>query len=378
MFSKSLLGAFKKSLLPVVDVSVVTLLFGICFLYIAPIALNSFGLALVIGSLMTFICVYLLNGLLHILFFNNQIMVNRFGFFGKPSNEANEALSQSNMRIPSSLDATRLEFPYYNKMSNKKIDTTGKKALIAVIVIGVILVVAIILFNVLGFTSSSLFHTESCLAIKTSEDVIARGWINGLNYTSYQHDITNGWWYFYTNADNVVEVAKTVASKSGLVLEQSVLVQSIIGSTNQDILNFAIISIVVGIVVSSVYGAIRFNWIAFVPMLLGSFGIPMIVLGIASIAQIKFDQFVVMGFVLTVLVNTIFCAGILGNINQSWSRKDPYNNIEFKYIINAALTNAWQYIWVIAAAYILAGLYCLIALIRKELSLKGSIAFALL
>ncbi|MCQ2956311.1 MAG: hypothetical protein MJ233_00050 [Mycoplasmoidaceae bacterium] len=52
-------------------------------------------------------------------------------------------------------------------------------------------------------------------------------------------------------------------------------------------------------------------------MLLGAFGIPMMALGIAALTQVKFDQFVVMGFVLIVVINTIFCIGILGAINGS-------------------------------------------------------------
>ncbi len=344
---------FKGSLLPVTDISIITLIFGVCMTYIAPISFNPMGLALIIGGFAIFISEFLLNGLMHGLFFNNQIMVNNFGMFGKPSNNANEALAQSNMTIPSSLDATRLSLQYYNSMSKKKFDATGKGAIIAVSIIGVLLIVGIILFSVLGFTSSSMFHTEGCLAIKFADNIFEQSWWSQiqLQFTSYRHDITNGWWYFYTNAANLPEIATQIATQSGLVLGTDVLAKSIIGSTNQDILNLVLIAIVVSTAVCSVYAIIRFNWIAFIPMLLGSFGIPMIALGIASVSQVKFDQFVVMGFVLTIVINTIFCAGILGAINESWSRKDAYTKLEFRYIINVALTNSWTYIWTIAAAY---------------------------
>lgn len=345
---------FKQSLLPITDISVITLIFGVCFTYIAPVALNSLGLVLIIGAFMTFISVYLFNGLLHALLFNNQRTFAKFGFFGKPSNIANEMLYQSNNAVPASMDATRLELAFYSSMSKKKIDSTSKKAMIAVIVVGALLVVGIIIFSVLGFTSSTMFHTSNCLAINTDQDVIGLGWVSGLSYTSYYHDVTNGWWYFYTNASNINEVAQSIAEKiTEGKLGVQVLVQNIVGSTNRDILDFALISILVATLCSSIYGAIRFNWIAFVPMLAGSFGLPLLILGLAAICQVKFDQFVVIGFVFVVVVNTIFTSTMVGNINSAWSRKDAYNKQEFKYIVNVALANNWTYIWTSGLAYLI-------------------------
>ncbi|MCQ3915754.1 MAG: hypothetical protein MJ195_03425, partial [Mycoplasmoidaceae bacterium] len=71
--------------------------------------------------------------------------------------------------------ATKLEIPYYSSMSKKKIDTTNKKALIAVSVVGGLLIVGIIVFAVLGFTSPTLFHTTSCIAIQYDGDIFATG-----------------------------------------------------------------------------------------------------------------------------------------------------------------------------------------------------------
>ncbi|MCQ3907387.1 MAG: hypothetical protein MJ219_01135 [Mycoplasmoidaceae bacterium] len=156
---------FKKSLLPVIDVSIITLIFGVCLTYIAPISLNALGLVIITGSFMIFLSEYLLNGLLHILFFNNTIMINRFAFFGKPSNIANEALTQGHNIVPMGMDATKLELPFYSSMSSKRIDDTGKRALIAVCVAGGLLLVGIILFSVIGYTSSTMFHTSHCIAI---------------------------------------------------------------------------------------------------------------------------------------------------------------------------------------------------------------------
>ena len=346
---------FKKSLLPVVDVTVLTLIFGVCMTYIAPISLNALGLILIAGSFMTFISLYLINGLLHILFFNNQIMVNKYQFFGKPSNIANEALTQGHNIVPTGMDATKLEIPFYSSMSKKKIDDTGKKALIAACVVGGLLIAAIIVFSVLGYTSSNMYHTSHCVAIYYDEDLLAQDWFKGLDYLSYRHEST-GWWYFYTNMDNAYQAAKDIIAEAAkqevtLTLGTNVLVQNIFGSTNQDILNRVLIALAIGASITCVYGLIRYNWIAFVPMIASVFAMPLLMLGIAAASQIKFDQFVVMGFVLVVIVNALYSCGIIGAINESWSRKDAYGKIEFKFIVNTALKNCWTYIWTFALGY---------------------------
>ncbi|MCQ3915753.1 MAG: hypothetical protein MJ195_03420, partial [Mycoplasmoidaceae bacterium] len=83
--------------------------------------------------------------------------------------------------------ATKLEIPYYSSMSKKKIDTTNKKALIAVSVVGGLLIVGIIVFAVLGFTSSTLFHPVATFAIKFDGNLLSQPWFSEVNYISYSH-----------------------------------------------------------------------------------------------------------------------------------------------------------------------------------------------
>ncbi|XQP55808.1 MAG: hypothetical protein ACOQNY_00200 [Mycoplasmoidaceae bacterium] len=346
--------AFKKSLLPVLDVSIISLIFGVCFIYIAPISLNALGLMLVIGAFANFISIYLFNGLLHGLFFNNRRMINKYQFFGKPSNIANEALTQGHNVVPTTMDATSLQIPFYSSMSHKKIDTTGKKALIAVAIVGALLIASIVLFSVLGFTSSSMFHTESCIVIFTDKDVPS--YLASLNipFISYRHDVANECWYIYTNLTgiNLTDALNRLAAREALDLTVGVDIwgQHIYGFTNQDILNGALISVIVATICCAIYSGFRYNWLSLVPMFAGACAMPLITLGIASACQIKFDQFVVMGYVLTIVVNTIYCATMAQTISESWSRKDGYTKPEFKFIVNTALANNWQFIWTTALA----------------------------
>lgn len=341
--------AFKKSLLPVLDVSIISLIFGVCFIYIAPISLNALGLMLVIGAFANFISIYLFNGLLHGLFFNNRRMINKYQFFGKPSNIANEALTQGHNVVPTTMDATSLQIPFYSSMSHKKIDTTGKKALIAVAIVGALLIASIVLFSVLGFTSSSMFHTESCIVIFTDKDVLS---VLDIPFVSYRHDVANECWYIYTNlsGDGLTAALNDLATKLDLSVGSEIWGQHIYGFTNQDILNGALISVIVATICCAIYSGFRYNWLSLVPMFVGACAMPLITLGIASACQIKFDQFVVMGYVLTIVVNTIYCATMAQTISESWSRKDGYTKPEFKFIVNTALANNWQFIWTTALA----------------------------
>ncbi|MCQ3907386.1 MAG: hypothetical protein MJ219_01130 [Mycoplasmoidaceae bacterium] len=54
-------------------------------------------------------------------------------------------------------------------------------------------------------------------------------------------------------------IDKAASAGVELTLGSTVLVQSIFGSTSQDILNKALIALAVGMSVTCVYGAIRYN-----------------------------------------------------------------------------------------------------------------------
>lgn len=346
---------FKSSLLPIVDISIISLIFGVCFIYIAPISLNALGLVLVTGAFAIFISIYLLNALLHGIFFNNQLMFGRYQFFGKPTNIANEALTQGNNAVPTTMDATKLQIPYYSSMSQKRIDVTGKKALIAIVAVAIILAGAVVAFTIIGYTSPKMFHTTSCIVIFDDETPFKWSWVAGLDYVSYRHDAANHSWYFYTNLTgaSLDAAVAQIQSASGLKIGETLLGQHIFGSTNQDTLNFALIAIMVGGTCSAIYGAFRYNWISLIPMLASAWGIPLITLGISALSQIKFDEFIIMAYVLIVVVNALLTTHIAETINESWNRKDAYANNEFKFIVNTVLTNDWTYIWATGLAYLL-------------------------
>lgn len=348
---------FMKSLLPITDISVITLIFGVCVTYIAPIGLNALGLVLITGAFAIFISIFLLNGLIHGLFFNNNIMVNKYAFFGKPTNVANDALQQSNALVPAGMDATKLEFPYYSSMSLKKIDSTNKRALIAVSVIGGLLIAGIIVFCVLGFTSSSMFHTSSCIAVNISKDQVNWDWFNGINIVSYRFETLTieeqpvNWLYVYTNSGNLLDVATKISEATGLTIGNGISIQNIFGSTNQDLLNLALIAILVSTLCSALYGAIRYNWISLVPMIATSFGMPLLILGLSAACQVKFDQYVVMAFVCVTAINSVYSAMMMSSIQDSWSRRDAYTKEQLKFITNTSLKNSWQFIWTSTASY---------------------------
>lgn len=341
---------FKKSLMPTVDISVATLIFGICFTYIAPISLNILGLILIIGAFAIFLIMYLFNAAMHLLFFNNSININKLNLFGKKTNDANIAISQGNHLVPSSLDATKLELDYYSSMSRKNIKMFSKETLILLIVLIGILVTGMVLFGVFGFANSKLFHSNACIAIYYDDTLLSQQWFidSGFTFTSYTFyaptEGTVGWWYFYTDSINMVAINKLIA-EGHLVAGDTICYQTIFGSTNQDALIFAMVSILVASVLMSIYGAIRFNWASFVPLLIGTIAIPLLMLSISAICQIKYDETVILGVIFASILNNALVMNLMATIQDSWSRKDAYNKEEFQYIIATAIKNNWTYLW---------------------------------
>jgi len=335
---------FKKSLFPTLDFSIISLIFGICLTYIAPMSLNVFGILLVVAAFANFLITYLLNGAIQLLIFKNQLTLNKFKLFGKPSNKANEELRQGNMQVPSSIDASKLGFDYYSSMGVKKTNLFTKKTWIILIVLGAVFITGFVLLGVMGFVTQSMFHSSQCIAIYCSDDLLKQQWFidAGLKYTYYRN--YDNWWYFYTS-ENVTQAVQSLIASGHVTLGESICVQTIVGSTNIDILSKALLAIIVSASIISVYSIVRFNVASFAPALFGSFIIPLLMLAVFAIVQIKFDQTVVLGFVLATLINALILMNTLATIQDAWSRRDAYNREELRYIINTAFKSNWTFIW---------------------------------
>jgi len=343
--SVAVIKGLKKSLWPLVDISFITLLFGICFTYIAPMNLNQLGVSLIVGGFATFISMYLINGLLMLLFFNNGLTMNKFIFLGRPNNKANEALAQSNSYVPASMDATKLEFAFYDKLSTTKFGLINWKTFIVVIALAILMIIGIVVFSIMGLANNTLFHSSMCIYINSSTSPIALLPAD-FKYSTYSH--IGNYWYFYCDVPSDAIIA-SIRSTFG----SNVQFGHIIGNTNKDILTYAMVSMVVAAVCASVFTGIRSNWTTFVPMLAGSILVPLLILGLASICQVKFDQNVVLGFALAVVVNTLVSNTILASVNEAWFRKESYNVDEIKFIVTTATKNCLNYLIWIAAAYAL-------------------------
>ncbi len=346
---------FKKSLFPTLDLSIVSLLFGICFTYIAPTNLNILGLVLIAGAFMIFLIMYMLNGGLHLLFFNNKINRNSFKLLGQNSNEANQALYQGNNLVPSSLDTSKLEFSYYSSMSKKNIKLFSKQTFIMLLVLLAILIGGIVLFSIFGFVTQRLFHTPATIVIKWGDDLLTQDWFTAANlqWLSYTH--FGGYWRF-----SIESVASQQAAINILLghfepeqIGVDISIAEFAGSSNLDALQYALISIVVASALTSIYGGIRTNFVSFVPLLVGSVIMPVMMLALASFTLIKFDQIIVLGLILTSIVNCAMTLNIMSSIQDSWSRNEAFTREEFRFITSTALKNCWQYIWVYAIGYAL-------------------------
>lgn len=337
--SKGLISSFS----PILDISFICFIFGICLTYIAPTSLNPMGVALIFGGFAIFVVMFLINSLILLGLFFNEIMLQKFMFLAKPSNKAIEALNQSQGFVPTTLDTTKLQFSFYNKFTFKKFSLINKNTIYVIIGLVVLLVIGIIIFGIFGISSNVLFRVSHCLMLANVPDKFNNSQVlniiksSGVNILSSAND--NQKWLIFTNSVLSNNVLDKIMQQFGENNEISISIGNIVGNTNKDILLYAVISVIIASLVSSLYIGMKSNWTAFVPVLVTTFLIPLFILGIGSIVSIKFDEVVVLGFALIVFVNTLITCLTANLINSTWLRRVGYGKQEFKFIINTNFKN---------------------------------------
>lgn len=337
--SKGLISSFS----PILDISFICFVFGICLTYIAPISLNPMGVSLIFGGFAIFVVMFLVNSLILLALFFNEIMLQKFVFLGKPSNKAVDALSQKQNFIPATLDATKLQFSFYNNFSFKKFSLINKSSLYINIGLLVILIIGMIIFGIFGISHNNLFSVSHCLVLSNVPNEFDNSQVlniiqkHGINILSSVNDSQK--WFIYTNTNISNDLIVVIKEQFGKNNEIILSVGDIIGNTNKDILLYAIVSLVIASLISSLYICIKSNWISFVPVLITTFLVPLLVLGLGTIINIKFDEIVVLGFALIVIVNTLITCITANLINSTWLRNDAYSKSDFKFIINTNFKN---------------------------------------
>lgn len=125
---------FNKGLSACIDISFITLVFGILFTYAATSSLMPLGSVLILGSMFAFFICYGLNFLIHFLLFGDITMPNFWKWIFKPSFE----LAKSN----NVLGDDNFDFDFYCKKANGiKLQIFSKKAFFALGAVGLILIV---------------------------------------------------------------------------------------------------------------------------------------------------------------------------------------------------------------------------------------------
>ena len=192
-------------------------------------------------------------------------MLQKFIFLGKSTNKAIEALSQRQNFIPANLDTTKLQFSFYNKFSFNKFCLINKSTLYINIGLVVLLVIGMIIFGIFGFSSNALFRVSHCLMLSNFSNIDnlqIQKIINehGINILSSITD--NQKYLIFTNSDLsnvslIVSIKSTILANLGQNV--SISVGNIVGNTNKDILLYAIISVVVASLISSLYAGVKSN-----------------------------------------------------------------------------------------------------------------------
>lgn len=161
---------FTKSLPQAIDVSFVTLVFGILFTYASTNNLIPFGTVLILGSLFIFFGCYCLNFLINFILFSNNSMSKIWKWVFKSSFE----ISKNEKNI---FGDGNFYFDFYCKKANQiHLQIFSKKAFIGLGCMVLILIAGWILFGMFGLFSPTLF-TQNNIASKTNFDITLTSWI---------------------------------------------------------------------------------------------------------------------------------------------------------------------------------------------------------
>ena len=320
---------FNKSISHCVDITVVTLLFGILFTYISTNTLMPLGAILILGSMFVFFSCFALNFLINFLLFGDTSMPNIWKWVFKPTLE----LSTLSTNV---FGSGNFNFDYYSKKINAtKLQIFSKRAFIPLIILGIILILGWIFFGVFGFLSPTLFAQNYAL-LSTKE-------LNNLQNVTSQMHLDNYWQYLLSKPLSNGQL-NTLAQNNSLELGSSLIYQSVLSKSHLDITLSTWFVIIIASLIISFYLCLRHNWTAFIPAFVANMLALFTFVAINALFFIKFDQISILGLIVTMFVANIATTCYINFIQSSWKRHSLYNGFEFKHLINTTLKNSF-WIW---------------------------------
>lgn len=363
--------AFLSSIMSCIDLHVVVLLVGVVLVYFGPATLLAAGVALVIGSLISFAINFLLLSGMMWLMFGNQSNAKCFNLFVY---RKKKLLDDFSKQSESTQNLNKMTFfgnkpePHV-KFKNKEIgfannflktNIFGWKGIVYGICFIAIAIIGLALIFTVGVHNSYSFYGGTRI-------VIFIGNVPGFDYdyfisqlkllniaSWYNTSLDGNYVYLYTSSvlshKEIIDFITTIRAAKPIEGAQAVLVPAanvMSGSiTNDAIMNFVHTDIKLLLIASgfiSIYAFVRLGWTSIIGVFLGLVAGPLLTVSLVSICQIYFDTYVVYAAILIYIVNALLVFNIAANVNNMWLKQNVLDYKSIKKAINTQLENHFNY-----------------------------------
>ncbi len=349
--------SFTKSLNFTIDITFITFIFGVCFLYLSQRILFTMGLVLVIGSLLLFVFEYLSNMLICFLAFKNKIMFNQWKLFeAKPTINA---ITSFKNYFQKNQNFAYDNFTKYTNFANKlKFQLFTRKKLIFYLLF-VIIFFGFLIFNlcILTLKAKTFFTNYYELSIITNnvsqKDEILK-WLKNINFDYDKIRIIDKTFSFYTTKEitpNMLD--KLIKSPNNILnLGSNLFVKTVINQGGYQKFNIGIFVIFINSLIVAFYLGIRYNWTSFITMIYGGYSIIMIFIFSLLISYYCsaldrnlscFYNSLLLSLIFNTYCTNLVCCNYLSTLKSPWHHNIKYNNLDWKLLINYVYRNGFVY-----------------------------------
>lgn len=363
--------AFLSSIMSCIDLHVIVLLVGVVLVYFGPATLLAAGVALVIGSLLSFVINFLLLAGLMWLMFGNQSNAKCFNLFVYRKKKLLDDFSKQSESTPNlnkmtffgnkplpNVKVGKKEFATANNLLRTNI--FGWKGIVYSVCFLAIAIIGLSLLFTVGVHNSYSFYGGTRV-------VIFIGDVSGFNYdyfisqlkslgvaSWYNVSLDGNYVYLYTSSTLThAEIVNAITSiiidpdTSSTIDASNIMFGSI---TNDAIMNFVHTDIKLLLIASgfiSIYAFVRLGWTSIIGVFFGIVAGPLLTISLLSICQIYFDTYIVYAAILIYIVNALLVFNIAANVNNMWLKQNVFDYKSIKKAINTQLENHFTYYFIV-------------------------------
>ncbi len=356
---------FLSSIMSCIDLHVIVLLVGVVLVYFGPTTLLAAGVALVIGSLLSFVINFLCLSAMMLLMFGNQSNAKCFNLFAWKKKKLVDNFAKKLETNPNLNKLTffgnRPEIDNKNKKKHVtffnnllKTNVFGWKGISYSLLFIVIAIVGLVMIFTVGVHNSYSFYGGTRIVIFVGNVIEFKfnDFIRDLNQLHiaswYNTSFDGNYVYLYTSSVlNYEEITEAFLPLIPNIQASNIMLGSI---TNDAIMNFVHTDINLLLIASgfiSIYTFIRLGWTSIIGVFIGLVAGPLLTITFISICQIYFDTYIVYAAILVFIVNALLVFNIAANVNNMWLKQNVFDYKSIKKAINDQLANHFKYYLII-------------------------------